>query len=46
MDKMEATMRKEARRAPVMFLYATDKRLRCSSVKSGFSCATFFIAAT
>lgn len=39
-------MRHDARRAPTTFLYATESRLRSSTVSSTLSCATFFMAAT
>ncbi|KNC24668.1 hypothetical protein FF38_13573 [Lucilia cuprina] len=43
---IEVIIRHEARRAPITFLYATDKRLRSSTVNSTSIEATFFMAST
>ena len=43
---MEETMRQDARRAPMTFLYATDNKLRSSTVSSTSSRATCFIDST
>lgn len=43
---MEVTILQEARRAPMTFLYATDRRFRSSTVRSQSSLATIFMFST